>query len=387
MLRSHYPITGGNFTMQVPLLDLKGQFAALKPEIMAAIEQLCDSQMFVLGAAVSKFEDEITEYCGAAGSCGVSSGSDALLLALMAEGVGAGDEVITTPFTFFATVGAIARLGAKPVFADINPETFNIDPAEIEKKITPKTKAIIPVHLFGQMADMDPIMELAKAHNICVIEDAAQAIGAEYKGAKAGTFGKYGCFSFFPSKNLGGFGDGGIITTDSAESLERLKIFRNHGMNPKYYHKYIGGNFRLDAIQAVVLSIKLKHLDSWHTAREKNAAEYAEMFKASSAADKIILPGKADYATRHIYNQFSIRVKDGKRDMVRDALVKAGIGCDIYYPLPLHIQECFADLGGKIGDYPKAEAAAESVLALPIYPESTTEMREYVVATIAQALA
>ena len=379
--------TEGIFIMQVPLLDLKGQFAALKPEIMSAIEQLCDSQMFVLGAAVSKFEDEITEYCGAVGSCGVSSGSDALLLALMAEGIGAGDEVITTPFTFFATVGAIARLGAKPVFADIDPVTFNIDPAEIEKKITPKTKAIIPVHLFGQMADMDPIMELAKAHNLCVIEDAAQAIGSEYKGAKAGTIGKYGCFSFFPSKNLGGFGDGGIITTDSAESLERLKIFRNHGMNPKYYHKYIGGNFRLDAIQAVVLSIKLKHLDSWHTAREKNAAEYVEMFNASSAADKLILPAKADYATRHIYNQFSIQIKDGKRDMVRDALVKAGIGCDIYYPLPLHIQECFADLGGKIGDYPVAEAAAESVLALPIYPESTTEMREYVVETIAQALA
>lgn len=373
--------------MQVPLLDLKGQFAALKPEIMSAIEQLCDSQMFVLGAAVSKFEDEISEYCAAAGSCGVSSGSDALLLALMAEGIGAGDEVITTPFTFFATVGAIARVGAKPVFADIDPVTFNIDPAEIEKKITPRTKAIIPVHLFGQMADMDPIMALAKAHNLCVIEDAAQAIGAEYKGAKAGTFGKYGCFSFFPSKNLGGFGDGGIVTTDSAESLERLKIFRNHGMNPKYYHKFIGGNFRLDALQAVVLSIKLKYLDSWHTARENNAAEYVEMFNASGAADKIVLPAKADYATRHIYNQFSIRVKDGKRDMVRDALVKAGIGCDIYYPLPLHIQECFADLGGKIGDYPNAEAAAESVLALPIYPESTTEMREYVVSTIAQALA
>ena len=357
--------------MQVPLLDLKGQFAALKPEIMAAMESLCDSQMFVLGAAVSKFEDEIAGYCGAAGSCGVSSGSDALLLALMAEGIGAGDEVITTPFTFFATVGAIARVGAKPVFADIDPVTFNIDPAEIEKKITPKTKAIIPVHLFGQMADMDPIMELAKAHNLCVIEDAAQAIGAEYKGKKAGVFGKYGCFSFFPSKNLGGFGDGGIITTDSAESLERLKIFRNHGMNPKFLSFFL----------------KLKYLDNWHTAREKNAAEYVQMFQASKAADKIELPAKADYATRHIYNQFSIRVKDGKRDLVRDALVKAQIGCDIYYPLPLHIQECFADLGGKIGDFPKAEAAAESVLALPIYPESTTEMREYVVATIEQALA
>ena len=374
--------------MQVPLLDLKGQFAAIKPEIMAAMESLCDSQMFVLGAAVSKFEDEITQYCGAAGgSCGVSSGSDALLLALMAEGIGAGDEVITTPFTFFATVGAIARVGAKPVFADIDPLTFNIDPAEIEKKITPKTKAIIPVHLFGQMADMDPIMALAKAHNLCVIEDAAQAIGAEYKGIKAGAIGKYGCFSFFPSKNLGGFGDGGIITTDTAESQERLKIFRNHGMNPKYYHKYIGGNFRLDALQAVVLSVKLNYLDQWHTARENNAAEYRAMFQASKAASKVELPEKADYATRHIYNQFSIRVKDGKRDMLRDALVKAGIGCDIYYPLPLHIQECFAELGGKIGDFPKAEAAAESVLALPIYPESTTEMREYVVSVIEQTLA
>ncbi len=372
--------------MQVPLLDLKGQFSALKPEIMKAMEELCDSQLFILGPKVAEFESEVAAYSGAAGACGVTSGSDALLIALMAEGVSAGDEVITTPFTFFATAGAIARVGAKPVFADIDPVTFNIDASKIEEKITPRTKAIIPVHLFGQMAEMEPIMAVAKAHGLIVIEDAAQAIGAEYKGQRAGAIGDYGCFSFFPSKNLGGFGDGGMVTANSAERIERLKIFRNHGMNPKYYHHFVGGNFRLDALQAAVLSIKLKHLDAWTGGRQKNAEEYRRIFAASGIGDKVVLPSEAPYTTRHIYNQFSILVKDGRRNAVKAALQAANIGCDIYYPVPLHMQECFAGLGCRKGDLPVSETVADEILALPIYPESTTAMREYVVETIGNAL-
>ena len=372
--------------MQVPLLDLKGQFSALKPEIMKAMEELCDSQLFILGPKVAEFESEVAAYSGAAGACGVTSGSDALLIALMAEGVKAGDEVITTPFTFFATAGAIARVGAKPVFVDIDPVTFNIDASKIEEKITPRTKAILPVHLFGQMAEMEPIMAIAGAHGLIVIEDAAQAIGAEYKGRRAGSIGDYGCFSFFPSKNLGGFGDGGMVTANSAERIERLKIFRNHGMNPKYYHHFVGGNFRLDALQAAVLSIKLKHLDSWTEGRQKNAEEYRRIFAANGLDGKVVLPSEAPYTTRHIYNQFSILVKDGRRDAVKAALQAANVGCDIYYPVPLHMQECFAGLGYRKGDLPVSEAVADEILALPIYPESTAAMREYVVATIGNAL-
>ena len=372
--------------MQVPLLDLKGQFSALKPEIMKAMEELCDSQLFILGPKVAEFESEVAAYSGAAGACGVTSGSDALLIALMAEGIKAGDEVITTPFTFFATAGAIARVGAKPVFVDIDPVTFNIDASKIEEKITPRTKAIIPVHLFGQMAEMEPIMAIAGAHGLIVIEDAAQAIGAEYKGRRAGSVGDYGCFSFFPSKNLGGFGDGGMVTANSAERIERLKIFRNHGMNPKYYHHFVGGNFRLDALQAAVLSIKLKHLDSWTEGRQKNAEEYRRIFAANGLDGKVVLPSEAPYTTRHIYNQFSILVKDGRRNAVKAALQAANVGCDIYYPVPLHMQECFAGLGYRKGDLPVSEAVADEILALPIYPESTAAMREYVVATIGNAL-
>ena len=372
--------------MQVPLLDLKGQFSALKPEIMKAMEELCDSQLFILGPKVAEFESEVAAYSGAAGACGVTSGSDALLIALMAEGIKAGDEVITTPFTFFATAGAIARVGAKPVFVDIDPVTFNIDASKIEEKITPHTKAIIPVHLFGQMAEMEPIMAIAGAHGLIVIEDAAQAIGAEYKGRRAGSVGDYGCFSFFPSKNLGGFGDGGMVTANSAKRIERLKIFRNHGMNPKYYHHFVGGNFRLDALQAAVLSIKLKHLDSWTEGRQKNAEEYRRIFAANGLDGKVVLPLEAPYTTRHIYNQFSILVKDGRRDAVKAALQAANVGCDIYYPVPLHMQECFAGFGYRKGDLPVSEAVADEILALPIYPESTAAMREYVVATIGNAL-
>jgi dTDP-4-amino-4,6-dideoxygalactose transaminase len=283
-------------------------------------------------------------------------------------------------------VGAIARVGATPVFVDIDPRVFNIDPDKIEEKITPKTKAIIPVHLFGQSADMGKIMDIAKKHNLIVIEDAAQAIGSEYEDKRIGSLGDYGCFSFFPSKNLGCFGDGGLVTTNDEEKIKLLKIFRNHGSEPKYYHKFIGGNFRLDALQAVILSIKLRYLDDWSVKRQRNAAEYRELFAASSIGEKILLPMKAEYRTRHIYNQFSILVQDGKRDDVKKALLDAGIGCDIYYPVPLHLQECFKHLGLKKGDYPISESVAESILALPIFPESTTEQRKYVVSVIEKAV-
>jgi len=373
--------------MQVPLLDLKPQYQSMKEEILAEVSDLCDSQMFILGGKVVTLEKEIASYCGAGHACGVSSGSDALIIALMAENIGVGDEVITTPFTFFATVGAICRVGATPVFADIDPKTFNIDPVEIEKKITSKTKAIIPVHLFGQTADMDPIMALAKKHDLIVIEDACQAIGAEYRGHRAGSIGDYGCFSFFPSKNLGCFGDGGMVTTNCDVKNDMLKIMRNHGMDPKYYHKYIGGNFRIDALQAAVLSIKLKHLDSWHHARQNNAAEYMELFAASGLTeDQLVLPYTAEYCTAHIYNQFSVLVKNGRRDELKQKLVEAGIGCDIYYPVPLHMQECFKHLPYSEGDFPISESVAREIIALPIFPESTSEQRKYVVDTIKSIL-
>jgi dTDP-4-amino-4,6-dideoxygalactose transaminase len=372
--------------MQVPLLDLKEQYKSMKDEILQSISEMCDSQMFILGKTVENFEGEIAEYCATQHACGVSSGSDALIIALMNEGIGHGDEVITTPFTFFATVGAIVRVGATPIFVDIEPDTFNIDPQLIEAKITPKTKAIMPVHLYGQCADMGAINKIADKHGLIVIEDACQAIGAAYQGKPAGSMSDYGCFSFFPSKNLGAFGDGGIVTTNSAEKCEKLKIFRNHGMFPKYYHKYIGGNFRLDALQAAVLSIKLRNLDSWSTARQQNAAEYRELFAQSAIDDQVTLPVVADYTTRHIYNQFCILVADGKRDELRQGLNDAGIGCDIYYPVPLHLQECFSDMGLKVGDFPISEKIANEILAIPIFPESTTEQREYVVQTIEKLL-
>ena len=372
--------------MKVPLLDLKAQYAELKAEILPAIEKLCDTQYFILGENVEKLEREVAEYCGTSYACGVSSGSDALLISLMVEGIGAGDEVITSPFTFFATGGAIARVGATPVFVDIDPGTFNIDASLIEEKITDKTKAIIPVHLFGQCADMEPIMEIAKKHDLTVIEDGAQAIGSEYESERAGSFGDYGCFSFFPSKNLGAFGDGGVVTTSSEEKYELLKVFRNHGAKPKYYHKYVGGNFRLDALQAVILSIKLKHLDDWSAARQRNAAEYRALFAESKVADKVVLPMKAEHSTRHIYNQFCVLFPDGKRDGMKQALLDAGIGVDVYYPVPLHLQECFADLAYKEGDCPVSESVSKRIMALPIYPESTKEQRQYVVSTIESAL-
>ena len=370
--------------MQVPLLDLRAQFAPLKKEIMAAIEDICDSQRFILGPKVEAFEAEMAAYCRTAGAVGVSSGSDALIISLMAEGIGHGDEVITSPFTFFATVGAIVRVGATPVFADIDPETFNIDPEKVAARITPRTKAIIPVHLFGQAADMDPLMELARKHGLVVIEDACQAIGAEYKGKRVGSIGTYGAFSFFPSKNLGCFGDGGAVSCDDPERVKKLKIFRNHGQSSTYFHEYVGGNFRIDALQAAVLSIKLRHLDAWSEARRRNAAEYRKLFADAGLGDLVKLPEEAPYPVRHIYNQFCIRVSGGKRDALKQYLAEREVGCAIYYPLSLHLQPCFKYLGGKIGDCPVSEKITGEILALPIYGETSAEQRAFVVGSIAE---
>lgn len=373
--------------MQVPLLDLTPQYRALKPQIMNAIEAVCDSQRFILGDKVTEFEKQAAAYCGSGDAIGVTSGSDALIIALMEAGIGAGDEVITSTFTFFATAGAIVRVGAKPVFADIDPVTFNLDPADTARQITPRTKAIIPVHLFGQAADMDAFMELAREHKLIVIEDACQAIGAEYKRQRVGSIGDFGCFSFFPSKNLGCFGDGGLVSVNSPERAARLRMLRNHGQGGTYVHQMVGGNFRLDALQAAILSVKLPYLDSWSEARQRNAAEYEELFAEAGVKGRIVTPQAAGYATRHIYNQYSILVRDGKRDALKNFLSANGVGCAVYYPLCLHLQECFREFGGKSGDCPIAEAVSGEILALPIYPESTSAMREYVVDKIAEFLA
>ena len=367
--------------MKVPLLDLKPQYQQIRAEIEPVLLDICASQYFILGPRVAECEKAVAAYSQAAAAVGASSGSDALLMSLMAEGIGPGDEVVTTPYTFFATVGAIARVGAKPVFVDIDPATFNIDAAKIEAAVTPATKAIIPVHLYGQMADMDRIMDVANRHNLLVIEDACQAIGAEWHGRRAGSIGHYGCFSFFPSKNLGCFGDGGMVTTQSADRARRLAIFRNHGMDPKYYHHSIGGNFRLDALQAAVVSIKLPHLDDWTRQRQANAARYRRLFaEAGVSADDVALPVELP-DVRHIYNQFVIRAR--RRDDLIAHLRSQDIGCEIYYPGPLHLQECFASLGFKPGAFPEAERAAAETIALPIYPDLSDEQAAFVVETIA----
>ena len=365
--------------MQVPLLDLKQQFRQFKAELMPQIEALCDNQSFILGEPVATFEKTAAAYCGAGFSCAVTSGSDALIIALMAEGIGAGDEVITTPYTFFATAGAIARVGAKPVFVDIEPSSYTIDAGKIEAAVTAKTKAIIPVHLYGQAANMGPIMEVAKKHNLIVIEDAAQAIGAEYLGKRAGSMGDYGCLSFYPSKNLSAFGDAGLVTTQTEAKANMVTMLRNHGMNPRYYHKYVGGNFRMDALQALVLNVKIKYLDQWTEKRQANAALYDSLFNGLPG---VVTPAIAPWATRHVRNQYILRILDGKRQLVWDGLKAAGIGCDVYYPVPLHLQECFASLGYGKGDFPESEKAAAETIAIPIYPELTEEQIRYVAATI-----
>jgi len=370
--------------MPIPILDLKAHHAPLRGEILAAIEKVFDSNAFILGSAVQELETQIAAYIGCKHAIGVSSGTDALLIALMALDLQAGDEVITTPYSFFATAGCIARLGAIPVMVDIDPVSFNIDPARIAAAITPKTKAIIPVHLYGQCADMQPIMEIAARHNLPVIEDAAQAIGSDYKdGKRACNIGTMGCLSFFPSKNLGALGDGGMVTNDD-QLAEKLKVLRVHGSKPKYYHKLIGGNFRLDSIQAAVLSVKLKYLDQWTEKRRQNAQRYTELFQKTDllSSDKVVLPKpvyrEAGVKHDHIYNQFVVRVQD--RDKLRDYLQKEqGIGTEIYYPVPFHLQECFAYMGLKRGAFPESERAADTTVALPIYPELTAQQQEEVV--------
>jgi dTDP-4-amino-4,6-dideoxygalactose transaminase len=360
----------------VPLLDLKAQYAGIRDEVRAVIDEVCDSQAFILGPRVEGFERRIAEYCGVAHAVGVTSGSDALLVALMVADVGPGDEVITTPFTFFATAGCVARLGARPVFVDIEPESFNIRPDLIEAAITKSTKAIIPVDLFGQLCELEKISAIAQRHGLILVEDAAQSIGASRHGRKAGQFGGMCCFSFFPSKNLGAFGDAGMIVTDDADLAERCRVFRGHGAKPKYYHKVIGGNFRLDALQAAVLSVKLKYLDRWSQARRRNAARYDELLAGCGVTTPRIRPGNVS-----IFNQYTLRA-GARRDALRDHLQQKSIGCEIYYPLPLHLQECFAYLGGKPGDCPEAEAAAREVLSIPVYPELTPEQQAYVAAAI-----
>ena len=374
--------------MQVPLLDLKKQYAAIREEVRAVTDEIFDSQYFILGPHVEQLETEIADYCRTGFATGVSSGSDALIIALMALGVGPGDLVITTPYTFFATAGAVARVGARPVFVDIDPETYNIAPELTAQALEGmdaarrgKVKAIIPVHLYGQCADMDPLLEIAAAYDLPVIEDAAQAIGAEYHGRRAGSMGSFGCFSFFPSKNLGAFGDGGIVTTSDPGHWETLRILRNHGAEPKYYHHSIGGNFRLDALQAAIVSIKLKYLDDWTAGRRKNAAAYRDLFQSSGLEQVVKLP--LETQARHIYNQFVIAVPD-KRDALRAFLQEAGIGTEVYYPVPLHLQACFADLDYRNGDFPAAEQAARTTLALPIFPELTRDQQAYTVETIAR---
>jgi dTDP-4-amino-4,6-dideoxygalactose transaminase len=367
----------------VPLLDLKAQYATIREEVRAAVDRVMESQHFILGPEVEALEAEVAGYSGCRFGVGVSSGTDALLLALMALDVGPGDEVITTPFTFFATAGSVHRLGAKPVFVDIEPAGFNLDPAKLAAAVTKKTKAVIPVHLFGQCAEMDPILEVARKHQLAVIEDAAQAIGSEYRGRRAGAMGTVGCFSFFPSKNLGGFGDGGMITTNDQALAKRMKMLRNHGAEPKYYHKLVGGNFRLDALQAAVLRVKLKRLDAWSAGRQKNAARYREMFKAAGLDGKVTCPPELP-GRRHIYNQFSVR--STRRDALKTALAARKVGNEIYYPVPLHVQECFAALGYRKGSMPESERAAAEALALPIYPELTAEQQQYVVAAVVEGL-
>jgi dTDP-4-amino-4,6-dideoxygalactose transaminase len=374
--------------MNVPLLDLKAQYVSIKTQIDSAIREVVDSQHFILGPKVEQCEKAIAHYCGCTHGVGVTSGSDALLACLMAENIGPGDEVITTPYTFFATVGAIARVGATPVFVDIDPRTYNLDVSQIELRVTDRTRAIIPVHLYGQMADMDVVMRIAGSHGLVVIEDAAQAIGAEHAGRRAGSIGHYGCVSFFPSKNLGAFGDGGMIVTNDAERAEKLACLRSHGSKPKYHHRLVGGNFRLDALQAAVVSAKLPHLDQWTMARQRNAKRYDELFTRSgltTTADgrgPLVLP--ATVTNRHIFNQYVIRVPH--RDELKATLQAKGIGTEIYYPVPMHLQECFAYLGHRMGAFPESERAAKETLAIPVHPEISDAQAEYVVACVREFL-
>jgi len=368
-------------SQKVPLLDLQAQYAPLRDSVMAALARVCDSQRFIMGPEVDGLERELEAMLGMRHAVTVSSGTDALLLALMTLDIKSGDEVVTTPFSFFATAGCIVRVGARPVLVDIDQATFNIDAARIADAITPRTKAIMPVHLFGASADMDEISAIADRAGVPVIEDAAQAIGATYKSRPVGGIGALGCFSFFPSKNLGAFGDAGLLTTNDDTLAERARLLRTHGMQPKYYHHLIGGNFRMDALQAAVLRVKAPHLDRWTEGRRRNAERYRVLFRDAGVSSAIALPHDPVYR-RHIYNQFVIRTPE--RDALKAHLDREGIGNEIYYPVPFHLQPCFVDLGYRRGAFPHAERAAEESLAIPIYGELTDAQQRTVVSTIAQ---
>lgn len=368
--------------MKVPLLDLKEQNDLLRPEIEVALGRVLDTNGFILGSEVAALEKELADYCGTKHAIGCASGTDALLLALMAFDIKDGDEVVTTPYSFFATVSSITRLGAKPVFVDIDPKTYNLDISQIEAKITERTKAIQPVHLYGQCADMTELSKIAEKFKIPLVEDAAQAIGAEENGVRAGAMSEIGCFSFYPSKNLGGMGDGGFMTTNDDELAEKLFALRVHGSKERYYHKWVGLNSRLDGFQGAVLRVKLPHLDSWSNARKANADYYRQLFTDAGLTEQITLPYERENV-RHIYNQFVIRVPE-KRDELKQFLTENEIGSDIYYPVSLHLQECFDYLGLKSGDFPESEKASRETLALPIFPELKREQQEFVVQKIAE---
>ena len=364
---------------KVPLLDLAAQFAPLRADVLEAIGRVCDAQRFILGPEVEALERELEAFLGIPHAVGVSSGTDALLAALMALDVGAGDEVVTTPFSFFATAGSIARLGARPVFVDIDRATFNIDADAVAAAVTPKTRAILPVHLFGQSADMAPILEISERTGVPVVEDAAQAISTCYRGRPVGGIGAIGCFSFFPSKNLGAFGDGGLVTTPDGTLARKLRAIRQHGGEVKYHHDLIGGNFRLDALQAAILRVKLPHLNGWTAARRRNAERYEALFKETGLMGTVTLPARLPEST-HIYNQFVIRAPE--RDHLRAYLQSSGIGTEVYYPVPLHLQPCFRGLGYRRGSFPIAETAANEALALPIYGELSEGQQSWVVEAI-----
>lgn len=390
-------VSQNNQTIEVPLLDLKAQYRQIRDEAMAAIAQVCDSQHFILGPQVKALEQKVADYSQCRFGIGVSSGTDALLIALMALEVGPGDEVITTPYTFFATGGTVARVGARPLFCDIDPVSYNLSPAAVEELITSRcelrdgalvnrdtggcVKVLMPVHLYGQMADMEPLLDIARRYGLKVIEDAAQAIGSEYRGGRrAGSLGDIGCFSFFPSKNLGAFGDGGMCTTNDPVLAERLQVLRVHGGKPKYYHALVGGNFRLDELQAAVLNVKIKHLDDWTARRHHNACWYDAAFARAGLDGKVSAPARVD-GYRHIYNQYVIRVE--RRDELRKYLSESNIGSEIYYPVPLHMQQCFSYLGHRAADCPESAKAAAETLAIPIYPELNETQMQYTVDMIA----
>jgi dTDP-4-amino-4,6-dideoxygalactose transaminase len=368
---------------KIPLLDLQAQYGPLRDELLAAIARVCDSQRFIMGPEITSLEQELARLLGIRHTIALSSGTDALLLALMALDIKAGDEVVTTTYSFFATAGAIVRVGARPVLVDIDPATFNLDPAQTAAAITPRTKAILPVHLFGLSADLDPIAIAASHAGVPIVEDAAQAIGATYKSLPLGGIGAFGCFSFFPSKNLGAFGDAGLLTTNDDALARRARLLRTHGMEPKYYHRLVGGNFRMDALQAAVLRVKAPHLTAWTDARRANAERYLTLFEQAGVGDRVTLPIEPP-DRRHIYNQFVIRTAN--RDGLKRHLDERGIGTEIYYPVPFHLQPCFANLGYRRGDFPRAERAAETSLALPIYGELTAAQQEAVVGAVAEFL-